>query len=320
MKILVTGGLGFMGYHLVELLIESNPADEIHIVDDLSSTKTDFKRFKDKAKINIQDLRDYSPKLEFDRIYHLASPVGSLGILFRNKSIALDILELADKAVRTPLSKNGRMLYVSSSEIYGQNGARTETDDQVVRFQQGPRMEYALGKLSAEHMLLNHCNKSGTDLRIIRPFNAIGMYQSADLGFVIPRFFSAALRGEPITVYGDGTQRRAFCHATDIVSGIHTVMENGSSGEIYNVGNDGNIISISQLALKIKEICKSKSEIINVNPQDLHGKEYLEAFEKIPNLSKISSLGWKAKIDLEKALQLFYDSITPKGTLKMNYA
>lgn len=312
MKILVTGGLGFMGYHLVRFLLEQNKNCSIQVVDNLSSTKTDYQHFENLIDVEIQDLKDFSPDRNYDRIYHLASPVGSLGILSKGGQIALDILELANKASDLPINKNGRILYVSSSEIYGQDGAHSESDSQSVPNQRGPRMEYALGKLSAEHMMINKCRKASIDIRIVRPFNAMGPYQSEELGFVIPRFFKAALNNEDITVYGDGHQKRSFCEISDIVSGIYFAMEKGHPYEIYNVGNDENIISIKDLAYKVKSIANSKSKVIYVNPKEIHGQNYLEAFEKIPNLNKISQLGWKAKYDLHTALENYSKNLVFK--------
>ena len=190
----------------------------------------------------------------FEEIYHLASPVGSLGILEKSGRIAGDILSLADKAARIASYSKSRLLYVSSSEVYGRDGRHQESSEQRVPCKRGPRMEYALAKLTAEHALLNRAAEGSFELRIVRPFNAMGEWQSSTLGFVVPMFFEAALAGRDLHVFGTGKQIRSFCHVRDLVNGMIQVQATGQPDNVYNIGHPDNVISIEELALLIRSL------------------------------------------------------------------
>ncbi len=179
-------------------------------------------------------------------------------------------------------------------------------------------MEYALGKLTAEHVLLNRATSRGLDVRIARPFNAMGEWQSARIGFVVPRFFEASLTGEPLTVFGDGTQRRSFCHVSDIVDGIRAVHDRGQAGQVYNVGNRNNVTTIQQLAETILMITESQSAITLVDPTELYGPSYIEAFDKIPDVHKVAEdTGWAPRLGLAESLDRVYRHYTTHGARAM---
>ena len=302
-RVLVTGGLGFIGSELSRRLLALGSTSHLTIVDNLSSTILDYSDLEGHAEIVIDDMRNIDEVRHFDEIYHLASPVGSVGILQHSGRIAGDIIGLAEKAARLAEAGGSRLLYVSSSEVYGRDGSHDEAVAQMVPCRRGPRMEYALGKLTAEHLLLNWAASRDLDLRIVRPFNAMGEWQSAELGFVVPRFFEAGLAGEPLTVYGDGQQRRSFCHVSDIADGIIAVQERGLANGVYNVGNRDNITTILQLADRIRSLCGTGSPVQFVDPTELFGPGYIEAFDKIPDVGKAADhTGWTPQLSLEDAL------------------
>ncbi|MCP3974981.1 MAG: NAD-dependent epimerase/dehydratase family protein [bacterium] len=302
-RVLVTGGLGFIGYHLCHSLLESPDVSRLTIVDNLSSTRLDYSDLEDHAEIIIDDMRNVGTGRSFDEIYHLASPVGSVGILKYSGMIAGDIIGLAERAAELAEAGGSRLLYVSSSEVYGRDGSHDEGAPQIVPCRRGARMEYALGKLTAEHVLLNRATARDLDVRIARPFNAMGEWQSARIGFVVPRFFEAALTGRPLTVFGDGTQRRSFCHVSDIVDGITAVHERGQTGHVYNVGNRDNVTTIQDLAETIRTITDSESAISLVDPTELYGPSYIEAFDKIPDVGKVADhTGWSPRLGLQQSL------------------
>lgn len=308
-KILVSGGLGFIGYHLCNRLLTSGDACELTIVDNLSSTQLDYSSLVKKAEIHLQDFRNFNPNgVIFDCIYHLASPVGSLGILKNNGYVAENILSLAQRAADLARQSRAPLVYLSSSEVYGRDGKHGEDSALRVPDLRGTRMEYALGKLTAEHVLLNRSRDDGFELKIVRPFNVVGPQQSDSIGFVMPSFFKAALAGRPIPVFGDGSQRRAFCHVDDLVSGLITIMTQGLGQTVYNVGNPNNLVSIVDLANRIRTICQSNSEITLVDPQKLHGEHYLEAFEKIPDIRRMSEhVNWAPEHSLDVCLDELLD-------------
>lgn len=308
MNILVTGGLGFLGHHLCKRILKSEPEANLTIVDDLSSSLIDYSWITSYAKIYIDDFRTVDlSKNRFDQIYHLASPVGSIGILAKNGYIAKQITDLAVKAAEIATRDNASLLYISSSETYGKEGMQKENDDIVFPVQSGARMEYMLGKLVAEHVLHNMSFRYGFRLLIIRPFNIIGEYQSSRIGFVVPTFFENALSGKSIPVFYEGSQTRCFCHVEDMVKGIIEIQKNGISGETYNLGNPFNLISIYDLAITIRNICNSQSTIENVNPEKIYGNSYIEASSKFPSISKVTDqTGWTPVIDLQTALNRIY--------------
>ena len=308
-SILVTGGLGFIGSHLCRHLAELGPEDAITVVDDLSGTRLDVSGVASRARVRLADLRGLDPGSErHDEIYHLASPVGSLGILARHGRIALDILALADAvaglaARGAPGGGPTRLLYLSSSEVYGRDGRHGESVELVVPDRRGSRMEYALGKLGAEHALANASDDGGFELRTVRPFNVVGPWQSDALGFVVPTFLDAALAGEPLRVFGDGRQRRSFCDVSDLVRGLVAVQRTGRAGEVYNVGHPDNVTTIGALAERVLRATGSASRIEHVDPVAVHGPRYLEAFDKIPSIDKVAAdTGWRPALGLDRIL------------------
>jgi nucleoside-diphosphate-sugar epimerase len=324
-RILVTGGLGFIGYHLCRRLVEEEPDSEIVIIDNLSSTRLDYSPLQKRARILIQDFCSLTEEIgRFDEIYHLASPVGSLGILEKNGYIAKEILDLALTAGHLAARSGARLLYISSSEVYGRDGRHQETAEQIVPCKRGTRMEYALAKLTAEHVLLNLAADNAFELRIIRPFNVVGEWQSSAIGFVVPKFFEAALTGEPLHIYGTGRQIRSFCHVDDLVNGIISVQARGRPENIYNIGHPDNIINIADLAIMIRTLSHSGSPIHYVDPVSLYGKHYIEAFDKVPNVDKaLVDTGWKPNISLSAALErvvTYYRTVKyPKITTFANH-
>jgi nucleoside-diphosphate-sugar epimerase len=304
-QILVTGGLGFIGYHLCKRLLETEPDSNIVVVDNLSSTKLDFSELIGRLEILTDDFQSVPDDLGiFDEVYHLASPVGSLGILEKCGYIAQEILGLADKAARIAVRSRARLLYVSSSEVYGRDGRHQESAEQIVPCKRGARMEYALAKLTAEHVLLNHAAEGAFELRIVRPFNAMGEWQSSNIGFVIPKFFEAALSGRDLQIFGTGQQVRSFCHVLDLVNGIIQVQAKGRLNHIYNIGQPDSVITIEALAQAILRLCDSSSKVQYVDPVNLYGRRYIEAFDKVPDIAKaIADTGWKPTIGLSSGLE-----------------
>jgi len=301
MKALVLGGLGFCGSHLVEHLVRIG--DEVTIVD---SGLRPTENWESPAGVSVyrEDASRFlgSTDKVYDEVYHLASVVGPVSLLREPvmiaKSMVEDLYALIDYCKRS----GSKMLYVSTSEVYGGTSTSNHEDDPCIfrPAECSPRMEYAAGKLLDEVVVRNTPNLHAV---VVRPFNISGARQGEDGGFVMPRLVKQALCGEPMTVYGTGSDVRCFTHAKDVVRGFVTALRKGTPGSIYNIGNPGNRITILKLAQAIKSAASSSSEITLVNPQTLWGPLFREAYDKIPDISKaISELKWEPLIPLEEII------------------
>lgn len=305
-RVLVTGGMGFIGKYLTRKLI-SDTSYDVDIVDDLSSSIVD-ENIVSNPRVNfyMEDLRDWIPKgNNYHHIYHLASPVGPVGILRYKGIIGEIILNHVYKIARMAIKMDAKMLMASTSEVYGKHPenelkGQDESIELVIPPNINTRLEYAVAKALSEIVLKNLSGDNNLHYVCVRPFNIVGPTQNDDLGFVIPRFLRQALYGEPITVYGDGTQKRTFTHVSDIVSAMYTLMESDIENDVFNIGNPRNLMSILDLAKSIKFAIHSKSEVILVDPKALFGNNFAEAWNKIPNIDKIKSkAGWEPQVSLD---------------------
>jgi nucleoside-diphosphate-sugar epimerase len=312
-KILVTGGFGFLGSHLLEVLV-SSPDNQVHVVDNLSTNVVDpaeFSRaFGGRLTYDAVSVEEFFTKTrgekQFAEIYHLASVVGPVGVLKHGGNIVRSVVRDTYLLIDYCLKNKAKLLDVSTSEVYGggKEGFCSEDFDKIVPANTTIRLEYAVGKLAAETALVNTQRTKGLWTVIIRPFNISGKRQRPDGGFVLPRFVSQALKGEPITVYGDGSQIRAFTHAHDISTGIERAMAHGRPGEAYNLGNPDNRVTILELAQKVVKIAKSSSKIQFVDPVKLHGQFFAEAANKFPNSTKAQKeLDWRFSIGVDQIIQ-----------------
>ena len=309
-KILITGGLGFIGSHSVEKW--KNLGYKITIIDNMSSnalSPTD--KLFEGCEIILEDILnvDITRLEKFDSILHLASPVDPVGVLKHSGKMASIIIDDIYWAINAAKHNNCPLIFISTSEIYGYRDGKTylkENDQKVLDGEFTVRNEYAIAKLLSE-IVLSNTGKIDPNFKyqIIRPFNVSGKYQLPDGGFVVPRFVNQALNNKDITVYYDGLQLRAFTWVKDIVEGIYltsTAPEELWNGE-WNVGNEMNENTILYMAEKIKEMSQSNSQVIYIDPVLLHGPLFSEAPEKIPNSEKIKDLlGWKPTKGVDEIL------------------
>jgi nucleoside-diphosphate-sugar epimerase len=300
-KVLITGGLGFIGTHCIEKWKQNNW--DIYVIDNLSSNAIEPEHEIAKQatifKKNILDV-NWSELPKFDLILHLASPVGPVGVLKHSGKMARIILDDIYWAINGAKINQCPLIFISTSEIYGYRENKSylkEEDDKVLHGEFTVRNEYAIAKLLSEIVLTNQAKIDPSfKYQIIRPFNVTGKYQLPDGGFVLPRFVEQALSGQDITVYYSGQQLRAFTWVKDIVEGVYltSTAPNNLWNEEWNIGNEINEQSILYLAEKVKTYTNSKSNIIHIDPKTIHGKLFSEAPEKIPNSEKIKQkLGWK---------------------------
>ncbi len=301
--VLVTGGFGFLGSHLVDRLLSMD--QEVVIVDNCSSPVVDIERYRATCDIFVGDVASYqAPRGRvFDLIFHLADIAGPYRIISYAGTIGPRSMVGLEAALRAATPGQTKFVFVSSSEIYGRAGSYPEETAAMIYTPYTIRLEYAVAKSLCEITALNYGQRVGVSVKVVRPFNIAGPRQSSGGGFVLPRFFEAALAGTPLTVFGDGNQVRSFTHVLDTVDSLIQVAEANISGEIFNSGNPRNKTTILDLALLVKEYCNSTSEIAFIDPRAVFGQFYAESFDKVPDVRKIERmLGWRAKRDLGQVL------------------
>jgi len=311
MQVLVTGGNGFIGRFLVRALLCRSDVTFIHIVDDLSNSNRDeglSRLLLDKrVKFSAISVKDFEPCQKYSHIFHLASPVGPAGILNYAGRMAPLIVHDAAKMAHYAIAMGAKLLDVSTSEVYGRDpgdASQAEDIDKIVPSKYTVRLEYGVAKLACEVALINLARTTELTVNIVRPFNIVGIGQKGEVGFVLPRFVQQAMHGQPLTVFGDGTQKRCFTSVSDIVDAILTVTDSGVRTEIFNIGNPDNICSINGLASIVIQATKSKSKIVHVDPKTIYGEFYEEAWNKIPDITKIvSMLGWKPRFVLRDIIE-----------------
>jgi len=295
--ILVTGGAGFIGSFLSETLIKQG--NRVTILDNLSTGSRKNLAFlsdNERAECVVGSILD-EMLLEnlikkADTVFHMAAAVG-VKYVVENPVLAISTNSRGtENVLRLCASGNKRLFVSSSSEVYGRSRDLPfrENGELVFGPTQVSRWSYACSKAMDEFMSMAFFKEDGLDVRVGRLFNICGPRQTGAYGMVIPRFIRQALSGEPITVYGDGTQKRSFTFVQDAVSYIISLTEaEQTMGEIYNIGS-GNNISIHELAVKIKEMTESSSEIVFLPYEETYEKGFEDIEDRIPDTSKLKSV------------------------------
>lgn len=305
--ILVTGGFGFIGSHLVQQLLAQG--ERVHVVDNMSTSPLPIHQILDiigrpnNLSFDICDIGRWNRRMHIDQIYHLASPVGPAGVLRHSGRIVQQIVNDTYHVIELALKHDAKLLDVSTSEVYGggQNGLCGENMDRIIQSKTTARLEYAVGKLAAETAILNMVDTTKLKAVIIRPFNVAGPRQSDEGGFVLPRFVKQVLAGEPLTVFGTGQQVRAFTHVSDIVDGLILAMEKGNG--VYNLGNPANKITILELAQRVIDAAGG-GEMTFTSGQAVYGERYAEAHDKYPDATKaMQELGWSPQVGIDGTIR-----------------
>jgi len=299
MKILVTGGAGFIGSHLCHALVADGY--EVTILDNLSSgSNENIALLKNKVKLVKGDIRNQSLVeslvKECDHVYHLAAVVGVKNILkFPTESIATNF-NGSEVVIQAVTKYNKRLILASTSEIYGKNSNQplTEDSDRVVGAPQKIRWIYSDAKALEEAVAISLSNSKNLSVTILRFFNTVGPRQTGRYGMVVPRLVESALNNKPITIYGNGKQSRVFCHVEDAISAAITCAKNDKSiGNIYNVGGKGEV-TINQLGSLIKSRLNSSSKIIHIPYEEAYEWGFEDISRRVPDISKIKlHLGWQ---------------------------
>jgi len=305
MKYLITGGAGFIGSHLSEALIKRG--DSVTVIDNLSTGKNTFNSSVEFIEGSIFGLSLMDKLIsQSDYVLHLAAAVGVFNIvnkplesLMTNIKGTEIILELCDK-YKKPI------LITSTSEVYGKNNEvpLSESSDRVLGSPLLSRWSYSEAKAVDESMAYFYYQEKGLPVRLVRLFNTVGPRQVGHYGMVVPRFVSAAIKNEPLSVYGSGDQIRCFCHVTDAVRGLLLVMDSDKAvGEVFNVGNNQQI-SIMELAKKVIEITGSKSAIEKISYEKAYPQGFEDMQRRVPDISKIKQvLGWSPEINLDQIIK-----------------
>lgn len=311
MKILVTGGAGFIGSHLCERLIKLD--HDVIALDDLSTGATsnlkslqDSNRFQfvEGSILDLQLVKSLASNADY--VFHLAAAVGVFNIVNHPLSSLMTNIRGTENVLEASAHSGIPVMLASSSEVYGKNtsDALKESDDRILGSPLTLRWSYSEAKAIDESLAYAYYIERNLQARIVRFFNTVGPRQLGRYGMVVPRFVSAAIRNEPITVFGDGTQTRCFAHVFDVVDALVAVaFSENTVGHLLNIGNNFEI-SINDLAAKIILETQSKSETVYVPYAEAYGEGFEDMERRVPDLNLINQLvGWAPKRDLTQIIQ-----------------
>jgi UDP-glucose 4-epimerase len=310
MKVLITGGAGFIGSHLAERLLARG--DEVHLLDDLSTGSIEnILLIKNHPNLtyHIDTIRNYRLTAELvdtcDVVYHLADAVGVKLIVESPVSTIETNIRGTDIVLSLAAKKRKRVVITSTSEVYGKRNKVpfNEEDDLVMGPTNKGRWSYACSKAIDEFLAIAYWKEKRVPTVIVRLFNTVGPRQTGRYGMVIPNFVQQALTGQDITVYGDGTQTRCFTHVSDVTEALIAVAEHPEAvGEVYNIGGDHEI-SMLELAEKIKHLTESASNIVFVPYEQAYEAGFEDMMRRVPDISKIRALiGYSPKVKLDAML------------------
>jgi UDP-glucose 4-epimerase len=308
MRVLVTGGAGFIGSHLADALIARG--DQVVALDNFSTGSTaNIKHITKNFEIIDGDIRNVDlindTIKDVDLVFHMAAALGVNTILESPlESISTNIAG-SEIVLNAAATHKKRILIASTSEIYGKNPKQplNETDDRVVGSPQKIRWSYSDAKAIEEAMAFSLNQEKGLKVTTARLFNTVGPRQSAHYGMVVPRFVRSALKNEPISIYGDGTQSRVFCHVHDAIEALLALVGTGETiNEVYNVGGTGEI-SIKDLANSVIKETKSQSPIEFIPYEKAYAPGFEDMQRRVPDISKIKQeLGWAPKMKLSQII------------------
>jgi UDP-glucose 4-epimerase len=315
MRILITGGAGFIGSHLAERHLDRG--DEVYILDDLSTGSIEnIIHIKGHSNLtyHIDSLTNYQLTAELidlcDIVYHLAAAVGVRLIVESPVKTIETNIRGTEIVLGLAAKKRKRVLITSTSEVYGKRDRVPfhEDDDLIMGPTSKGRWSYACSKAIDEFLAIAYWKEKGVPSVIVRLFNTVGPRQTGRYGMVIPNFVRQALSGEEITVFGDGTQSRCFTHVSDAVGALIGLAEHPRAvGEVYNVGSDQEV-SIKELAERVKHLTGSSSRIIFVPYDEAYEEGFEDMMRRVPDISKVHELiGYVPRVTLDEILKSVID-------------
>ncbi|HVF67287.1 MAG TPA: GDP-mannose 4,6-dehydratase [Pyrinomonadaceae bacterium] len=310
MRVLITGGAGFIGSHLSDAYVERG--DEVYVIDDLSTGSFE----------NIAHLKNH-PRFQYtidsvhnqpvvaelidqcDVVFHLAAAVGVKLIVESPVRTIETNVRGTEVVLAQANKKKKRVLVASTSEVYGLSNdvPFREDGNLVMGATTKGRWSYACSKAIDEFLALAYWREKKLPTTVVRLFNTVGPRQTGQYGMVIPTFVKQALAGRPITVYGTGEQTRCFGYVKDVVGALVALMDRDDAvGEVFNIGSNEEV-SINQLAEKVRELAGSKSEIVRVPYDEAYEEGFEDMPRRVPDISKVGALvGFKPTVKLEEIL------------------
>ena len=310
MRVLITGGAGFIGSHLSEALLERG--DEVYVLDDLSTGSIDnIAHLKTNPKFHYTiDTVANEPVLaelidRCDTVVHLAAAVGVKLIVESPVRTIETNVHGTEVVLKIAAKKRKLVLIASTSEVYGKSAKVpfSEDDDLVLGPTAKHRWAYACSKMIDEFLALAYWKERKLPVIIVRLFNTVGPRQTGQYGMVVPTMVKQALAGRPITVFGDGAQSRSFTYVGDVVRAVVALIdEPGAVGQVFNIGN-GQEISIGELAERIKAMTQSASPIVKIPYDQAYEAGFEDMPRRVPDISKIRALiGYAPTVELDEIL------------------
>ena len=312
MRILVTGGAGFIGSHLCERLLQAG--HEVCGLDDLSTGRVEnLASFRNHERFrfvegDVTSLEAVRPLVaNTDRVFHLAAAVGVKYVLENPLRSLLTNIQGTEVVLKACDELRRKVVVFSSSEVYGKGATVpfSEDDDRVLGPTQKLRWSYACGKAVDECLALSYYQQRQLPVVIVRCFNTCGPRQSSAYGMVIPNMIERALRNQPILVFGDGQQTRCFSAVDDVVRGVLMLADaKTAEGEIFNIGTDEEV-SVLELAERVRRLCRSESEIQRIPYESIYGASFEDMRRRVPDLGKIRRMvGYRPEVSLDRLLEM----------------
>jgi UDP-glucose 4-epimerase len=308
MRVFITGGAGFIGSHLADHYVAAG--DQVTILDNFSTgSKSNIAHLDGKVATVDGDIRNIelveSLTKDADLVLHMAAALGVNTILESPLESMSTNITGSEVVLNAAAKFNKRIIIASTSEIYGKNPKQplSETDDRVVGAPQKIRWTYSDAKAIEEAMAFVLHQEKKLPVTTVRLFNTVGPRQTGRYGMVVPRFVHAAIKNEPITIYGDGTQSRVFCHVADAIQAIATMAATDSTiGDVYNVGGTGEV-TIKQLAELVLATTGSQSVITYTPYSDAYPAGFEDIQRRVPDISKVqNAIGWAPARDLKQII------------------
>jgi UDP-glucose 4-epimerase len=307
---LITGGAGFIGSHLAEYLLDRG--EKVVLIDNLTTGRYgNIEHLESRSGLQcyIEDIR-HEPLIDelirhCDRIYHLAASVGVRLIIDKPTDSLINNIMGTERVLKCASRYRKPVLITSTSEVYGKSNQETfsEGDDRIMGATDKSRWGYANSKATDEFLAMAYYQETRLPVVIVRLFNTVGPRQTGQYGMVVPNFVSQALRGLPITVHGDGSQTRCFCHVKDVVPALVELLTRQETyGKVFNVGSDTEI-SIRELADLIIKKTGSKSEIRYIPYEEAYPPGFEDMQRRVPDLKRVgSAIGFRPSRGLDEIL------------------